>query len=171
MPIKPIVKMVDLGYTGASDFWTKNVLPAYKRYQEARDSPTALDVSIHLWHLREWVWHDPNCGQQRKQGINAEAFYANLRNDCLALGWLRDIANAGKHRVLNKPTKVQRAFQAPNIVTFGGDPLTFNGEPVSFGNTLEIELDDGTRQSVCDAIFSVVKFWIDEFGFDPPPIP
>lgn len=168
MSAKRPVIYVDLGYTSATEFWTDNVLPAYYRYQEARDRQTALDVSVHLWHLHEWVWHENNYGQDTQGNVAYKAYLANLLAACPALAWVRDIANAGKHRGLGSPHPpvVQRAMQSPNLLTLDARPITLDGVPLSLGNTLEIELVDGSRRAVCDILLSVMVYW--KAHFDMP---
>src|SRR5208337_846366 len=45
------------------EFWAELVVPAYERFKAEPNRASAIDVSVHAWHVHEWIWHDQNPGQ------------------------------------------------------------------------------------------------------------
>ena len=159
------INYVDLGFTSARQFWIEVALPAYERFMMAPSGRTAIEAATHAWHIHEWLWHELPGPKTNSELVG----YCNrITSECPELAWVRDIAEAGKHRRLKRPSvAVTRAAQMPNPVTFNGEPLTFNGEPITLGTILKIELKDMSVHDVEDVLAKTVMFWEGKFASSP----
>jgi len=160
-----VVRYVDFGFTSAKEFWREVGLPAHDRFTANQNRRTAIEVSFHAWHVHEWVWHDTN------RGLDTEGpAYATFRDDLIArrpeLAWVRDVANAGKHRGLSGPGLVVGSVDTrePAALAFRSTPITYEDQAGVFGGGLTIELLDGTRYQVASVLATVIEFWEGHFG-------
>jgi len=63
-------------------------------------------AALSVWHLHDWVWHE--CNPEENSGISAFKIYqGGLLAACPELKSLRGVADAGKHRGLNRSTTVR----------------------------------------------------------------
>lgn len=159
------VDCVDLGFTSARQFWIEVALPAYERFTTAPSGRTAIEAATHAWHIHEWLWHEMSGPKTNSELVN---YCKKIIGECPELAWVRDIAEAGKHRRLKRPSvTVTRAAQMPNPVTFNGEPLTFNGEPITLGTALKIKLKDMSVHDVGAVLAKAVMFWEGKFASSP----
>jgi hypothetical protein len=107
-----------------------------------------------VWHLTDWVWHDKHRGQDSK-GPEFDAYRNRLLKKCPGLGWLRDVAEAGKHRGLGrKSLEVAGAEQhRPHLGALGQFGL--GGGPVSY----VLVLEDGSHQDFAEVLRKATDFW------------
>jgi len=92
-----------------------------------------------------------------------DEFRANVLKKCPELAWLRDVAEAGKHRGLNR-TSVTVKRVLPSWVKILGTFGTFAIGTMPYGGRvvtgpLSIELDDGTTHNFSDVLSRVIDFW------------
>jgi hypothetical protein len=133
-------KEIDFGYRSVEQYWTKVVLPSFDKFKLAPDQASAIQASIPAWHLLEWLWHE------RRPSQPLDDFRANILKACPELAWLRDVADAGKHRGLKRSNvKVKRVLPSWVKVlgafnTFAFNTMTYGGRVVT--DPLSIELDD-----------------------------
>ena len=153
MPSNRVVTYVDINLNSVEQYWDGLVVPNVRAFQTMPSPPSLFNAAHSVWHLHDWVWHDRNPG---KDGVGEEfrSYRGNLLNACPELGWLRDIADAGKHRGLGRLPEVQGAH--PQIVgTPIGLLLALTREVTRFF----LVLNDGSQQDADHVLRSAVEFW------------
>src|SRR5579871_4915421 len=99
MPSNRVVTYTDFGINSVDEYWSKLVVPHVQAFRNAPSASSFFPAALSVWHLHDWVWHERNPGQNSR----SPAFYRyrdDLITTCPQLAWLRDIADAGKHRGL-----------------------------------------------------------------------
>ena len=95
--------VVDIGLGTAYDFFFEIASPNHREFARNPSARlAALNAAWPLWHMCEWyVWdHHPREAEIRR---TRDAYIdQNLLPECRELGWLRDIAEAGKHFKLGR---------------------------------------------------------------------
>lgn len=162
------VRYVDLGYTSARQWWEETGLPAHQRFVEQGNRQTAIDACLHAWHVHEWHWHEMNPGSDTHGNSAYLAYRETIVDACPELEWVRDVADASKHRGLGRPGNVAGVHdQAQALITFGNTLVTFAGRPLSYGVGVTLELTDGTKPLLSDVLATVVNFWNERLGCAP----
>jgi hypothetical protein len=114
---RPVVRYIDFGYTSAAEFWSEVVLSAYERFKEHHNRQNAIDVSVHAWQVHEWIWHENNPGEDTRGNADYTKFKENLLKSCPELAWIRDVADAGKHRGLGRSdVEVRRVATEKRVI-------------------------------------------------------
>lgn len=156
------VQYIDFGIISARQFWNGNVLPAFERFQAQPGPESAIDASVSAWHVHEWLWHEQHPGTDTRQNASYRMFQNNLFSACPELAWVRDVADAGKHRGLGRPTQVRRVTS--NTLVHGGpvgwapvgmSPIGF----VSVSTRLIITLTDGSEIEFGPVLSRVIEYW------------
>lgn len=161
------IRDVDFGYVGAIERWEDSGLPAFQRFQAEPNRRNAVDACLHAWHIHEWLWHQENPGGDTRNNANYRDFVDGLVMECEQLGWVRDVADASKHRRLGRPgavTGVHNESTEPfrAFVDFSGRGLLDGyGRLLGSGGTRPpmIELTDGSLVSLTEILTTVVEFW------------
>jgi len=96
------VLYVDFGFTSAREYWMEVAEPAYQRFVNDETRANVLMACFALWPLQEWLWHEQHPGQDTENNKDFAAFRQQLFAACPELPWLRDAAEAGKHRGLGR---------------------------------------------------------------------
>lgn len=152
-----VVTYIDANLNSIPEYWGQLVAPAVAEYRTQPSPRTAFAAALNLWHLHDWVWHDRNPGQD-SHGTAFNAFRADLLNKCPELGWLRDLADASKHRGLGRLPEVVGAAPA----TVGG-VLAMRLRIARGGRrALFLILNDGSRQDLLHVIGAAATFWTRE---------
>jgi hypothetical protein len=138
------VQYVDFGFTSAREFWSELVLPSHERFKADPSRANAMIASLVAWHVQDWIWHDQRPGEDTRNSKDYPLFQAKLFNDCPELAWIRDVADAGKHRGLGRPTLEVR--EVANTWPLNTTPST-------------IKLDDGTVHDLADVLSRVIEYW------------
>jgi hypothetical protein len=111
------VKYIDLGLNSVSDYWNTVLLPPVSSYVGVATPLAGFQSAAAVWHLNEWVWHENAPGQTIKCSD-----YFDFREDLLArcpeLGLLRDVADATKHRGLDRATTTVKSGEPQRIMCF-----------------------------------------------------
>jgi hypothetical protein len=165
------VREVDFGYSTAREYWSEIVLPSYERFRENQKRYTAIEASWPAWHVHEWVWYDANPDVNPERNSAFASFREQLLNDCPELAWVRDIADAGKHRYLGRSAEVQRVHPTSKALSIGpgmGFLATGSGGILMASAGLEIELTDGTKHYVSAVLDTVIEFWRGRFEVQQP---
>lgn len=152
------VTYIDLGLHSVGDYWTEMVIPSVKEFHANPSRLTAFQAAHSLWHLHDWEWHQRNPGQN-SSGPAFDTYRSNLLASCPELGWLRDIADGGKHRGLGRTATVLSA--ADDWMPLGN--MTVGGTG-GFKGIVTLEMRDGSKQDVGAALVKVVGFWQKESG-------
>jgi hypothetical protein len=90
-----VVTYIDMGLNSVEAYWDGLVVPNVRAYQIEPSPPSLFNAAQSVWHLHDWVWHDRNPGKD-SSGPDFRAYRRDLLDTCPQLGWLRDIADAGK---------------------------------------------------------------------------
>jgi hypothetical protein len=138
------VQYVDFGFTSAREFWDEVVLPAYECFKAEPTRGKAIMACFPAWHIQGWIWHQQHPGEDTRNNSDYQQFQQRLFANCPELQWIRDVADAGKHRGLGRQTVEVREVK-------GTWPL--NATP------LTMTLDDGTRHDFADVLERVIEFW------------
>ena len=163
------VLYVDFGFTSAKEFWREVGLPAYDRFKANPNRQTAIEASLHAWHVHEWVWHDANRDMDTK-GPAYDAFRDALIAKRPELAWVRDIADAGKHRGLSrqKPLPVVKGVSTGDLQQLVGGDGSFlvdsEGRYLAGPGDLEIKLTGGKPRQAATVLATVIAFWEAHFG-------
>ena len=159
------VQYIDFGITSARDFWGEIAAPAYERFKGNYGRAAAIEASLSMWHVHEWIWHEGHPGEDTRRNQDYLSFRDSLIDQCPQLAWVRDIAEAAKHRGLGRAPDVQQMRdQAGKIYTIGGKIMTFGGKVYTFGSGLKIVLTDESVHDVRNVLETVFAFWEARFA-------
>ena len=159
------VNYVDIGLNSVEEYWSHVVIPNLQAFRASPAPNSAYLAALSLWHLQDWVWHDQNPGLHGERRA-FEKFRKKLLKACPELGWLGDIANAGKHRGLRLPAIVKGA--APDLMPKSN--MTIGGTS-GFMEMVTLKLDDGSKQDVGATLQKAVDFWRDQLKAKNLPAP
>ncbi len=161
MPSNRTVTYIDIGLNSVSEYWLQTVVPNVKEFRSAPAPRTVINAALSVWHLHDFVWHE-RYPDQNSRGAKFDAFRDELLTKCPELGWLRDIADAGKHKGLGRLPEVKGA--EPRRVRIPGcDLLAATG--MGGHRTRQayfLVLNDGTQQEVGPALRTAIEFWRNE---------
>jgi hypothetical protein len=145
-----VVTYIDFGLNSVAEYWSQLVVPTVRAFRTAPSAATAFSAAQSVWHLNDWVWHERNPGEDSRSPA-FDAYRRKLLADCPELEWLRDIADAGKHRGLGRLPRVH-----------GAEPEEFNllllGIPAS-GINYYLVLNDGSKQIMDAVLGAAIEFW------------
>jgi hypothetical protein len=114
---------------------------------------TTIGAALSNWHLHDWVWHDVAATSMVK-GRSQSEFQREITARCPQLGWLRDVADAGKHRGLNRQTLSVAGAEPRRVAGGGGLIFLWNGPFQYF-----LVLNDGSLQEVGGVMKAAAEFW------------
>jgi hypothetical protein len=152
MPSNKVVTYIDIDLNSIEEYWNGPLSLNVRAFQ-AQPSPTTLfNAATSVWHLHDWVWHDRNPGIDTRGSKEFEVYRNRLIEGCPELGWLRDIADASKHRGLGRKTKIQ-----------GAEPRK-EGTPIGLLLALTREVLASiscsmTTRSMNAVLLAAVEFW------------
>lgn len=141
-----LFKYVDFGFTSAREFWDEVVLPAYEGFKAQPTRGKAIMASFAAWHIQEWIWHEQRPGEDTRRSKDYQSFQKKLFLDCPELQWIRDIADAAKHRGLGRQEPKVEVREVKRTWPRNAALLT-------------VTLDDGTQHDFADVMASVIEFW------------
>jgi hypothetical protein len=133
----------------------------------ATPSPRSVFQAAHsVWHFHDWVWHHRNPGQDSR-GPAFDSYRSNLLDACPELGWLRDIADAGKHRGLGRSPELKGG--APGLMP--GHSMMMTGVSGGIRPVFTLVLNDGSKQDAGAALKKAVDYWRTELAENNLPSP
>ncbi|MGC1305121.1 MAG: hypothetical protein WA840_22360 [Caulobacteraceae bacterium] len=139
------VRYVDFGFTTVREYWAEVAEPAYQRFLNDETRGNAIAACLALWPLHDWLWHEQNPGEDtRKRKKDYDQFRQQFFNNCPELAWLRDVADAGKHRGLGRSDVQVREVAK----TWPRNTLP-----------LKIMLDDGSEHNITDVLRRIVEYF------------
>ena len=124
MPANVGVSYIDFGLNSVDDYWGEVVMPGVKDFRASPSPRTVFNAALGVWQLHDWVWHERNPGQNSR-GAAFNRYREDLLTACPQLGWLRDVADAGKHRGLGRLPEVKNA--EPHTIAVAGGLLLLIG--------------------------------------------
>jgi hypothetical protein len=139
-----MVRYVDFGFTSAEEFWTEVVLPAYECFKAEPTRGKAIMACFPAWHIQDWIWHQQHPGEDTHNNNDYRQFQHQLYANCPELQWIRDVADAGKHRGLGRQSVEVR--EVKSAWALNATPLTMT-------------LGDGTQHAFADVLDCVIQFW------------
>jgi hypothetical protein len=106
-------------------------------------------ASFAAWHIQEWIWHEKRPGDDTRRSKDYQSFQKKLFLDCPELKWIRDIADAAKHRGL---ARLEPKVEVREVRTWPRNayPLT-------------VTLDDDTQYDFADTMAKVIEFWREKY--------
>ena len=151
------VTHVDFRFTSAAEFWNEVVLRAHSRFLGHQSRQHAIEAAWAAWHLHEWIWHDMR-PSRKASGADYTTFRDGLLAACPQLSWMRDVADAAKHRGLGR-----RSAEPPALAGIGRQEgevpsRPFGMEPANIGTPLRIHVT-GTDHDFVDALERVIGWW------------
>jgi hypothetical protein len=149
--------LVDIGISTAYDYFFELARPNHDHFIQQPSITTMLNAAWAYWHLHEWYFWDHN---PVATNTDLDNFRATLLDACPELGWLRDIAEAGKHFRLNR-RKQHITVKAISTHQHGGYGDAAVGE-LAFGETsttLVAELDDA-RHDIRGVMHKAFLYWL-----------
>lgn len=152
-----VVTYIDMNLNSVAEYWAELVVPALNDYRASPSARFAFQASHSVWHLHDWVWHERNPGEN-SHGSGWKAYRSDLVQRCPELGWLRDVADAGKHRGLGRLPEVVGA--KPGLVGARIGNLPLRGNRKAFF----LVLNDGSRVDLHHILRAAVRFWLNELG-------
>ncbi len=144
-------------------FFEDHVRPNYEEWMaQPLDQRLAKNAVADANNMAARVYHHwENVDRAKVHGVNHEGQYrdALVAKECEDFGLVRDVADAYKHVVLDRPSRrVTRAGQtAPGATGWGeagwGEGV-FGGGP-----QLVVTLDDGNKRPLTAIMGNVMKMW------------
>jgi len=162
----PADREVKLGLTSAKEYWAEIVLPAYAQFQAEPNRANAVNAAVTAWHVHEWIWHEQRPGGDTSETL--PSFRKTLFDECHEMHWIRDVADASKHRKLGRsspPGKrkdVQRvASEARLVGSLNSGPLNTMAmnEACLVRSPLAIMLTDGSTYGFGEVLSHVIDYW------------
>ena len=153
--------LVHIGIGSSYDFFFEVAWPNYLAVERNPSPISALNAAWPFWHLHEWYFweHHPSASNADLRRYVDQVLF----QDCPELGWLRDIAEAGKHFKLNRstpPVKVRAISVREEFSgTLGDAPL--GAVPLGGGNGPELFVDvGGTTHKLQRAMGAAFRYWL-----------
>ena len=147
------VTYIDMKLNSVEEYWKEIIIPAIQTVRSANTpSPSAVFQSaIGVWHL-----HDERNLGQNSCGAAFDIYRNQLIAACPEFGWLRDVADASKHRGLGLIPEVAGA--EPQMVM---PPYVIGGGLiVSPRLTFVPILSDGSRVKLDSVLRAACDFWM-----------
>jgi hypothetical protein len=149
------MKDVDIGLNSVEEYWREIVIPSVKDFSSAASPRSVFQAALALWHLHDWVWHEKNPGQSTRSAF--KAYGDSLVVECPELGWLRDIADAGKHRRLGRQIPKVTVDAVPEqLLSRGSDGSGSQGSPLP---VRIVVLEDGSTRDVHLLLKAATEYW------------
>jgi hypothetical protein len=160
-----VVTYIDMGLNSVEEYWGELIIQSVRKFQAEPSTATLFTASLNAWHLHDWVWHDQNPGENSR-GTAFSLYRDGLTQACPELGWLRDIADASKHRGLGRLPEVKGA--APRKVgTPIGLLLSLTREVLQF----VLVLNDGSQHPADEVLRTAIEFWRRQLASKQLPCP
>jgi hypothetical protein len=152
MPSNRVVTYIDINLNSVEQYWGGLIVPSAQAFQTDPSPRTLFYAATSVWHLHDWVWHERNPGMDSRGSV-FDTYRSELLDACPELGWLRDIADAAKHRGLGRLPEVKGA--EPQMVGVYNAALLI---PTSVLK-LFLVLNDGSKQAVDAVLRTAIEFW------------
>jgi hypothetical protein len=138
------IRYVDFGPVWTRKYWTEVAEPAYDRFVNHETRGNAIAAFLQLSPLPDWLWHEQHPGEDTRKSKGYDQFRQQLFSNCPELAWVRDVADAGKHRGLGRSDVQVREVAK----TWPSNTLP-----------LKIILDDGSEHNITDVLIRIVEYF------------
>ena len=158
------VTYVDIGLNSVGEYWNALVMTGVKAFISGPTPSSVFHAAHSVWHLHDWVWHDRNPGQN-SGGQRFTDYRNDLLTACPELGWLRDIADAGKHRGMGRLPEVKGAEPRmtgqpmPRSIVISRHSMTSGGFVGDQKLGYFLVLNDGTIHNVEEVLKLATEYW------------
>jgi hypothetical protein len=151
------LRYIDLGINSARQFWSGVVLPDYDQFTKSQTARDAVHVALSTWHLHDWAF----CEQPSSTKKEKVDFQNKLICACPELGWIREYAEAAKHRGIYRSGEVNKVEPDSQVESihplflgeFGSISLAIRGtSPVT------MVLDNGISHQFSDVLSRVIDY-------------
>ena len=156
----PSVTYIDIGLNSIDEYWNELIVPRVQEFNAKPSARSAFQAAHSVWHLHDWVWHERN-PNQNSSGAEFTAYRDGLIAACPELAWLRDIANAGKHRGLGH-SSLEVKGAAPGLMP--GHTMMMTGVGGGIRDVFTITLNDESKQDVGATLKKAVDYWRTELA-------
>jgi hypothetical protein len=153
--------LVDIGIGSSYDFFFEVAWPNYREVGGNPPPISALNAAWPFWHLHEWYFweHNPSASNDALRRYVDQV----LLRDCPELGWLRDIAEAGKHFKLNRINPPVRVLAIWTREEYGGEigGAPIGVVPLGAGSGPELFVDVGNAtHKLQRAMGAAFSYWL-----------
>lgn len=141
------------GLTSAEEYWVELVLPSQRRFLESGARGDAIIASMTAWSLHDWLY------DEHGKGMNRSSFTADQYKACPELKLVRSVAEAGKHKRLDRKADVKSVDKLP---TFAPGYVEIEGIVQRRGGNVGEHLyivDDNGQHGFADALNAVIAYW------------
>jgi hypothetical protein len=161
------VRYVEFGMSSARQYWVDVGLPAYECFLASPTPAAAITASWPAWHVHEWLWHERHPGVDHHGHPDYLTFRDCLIDQCEELDWVRDIADASKHRGLGRQGEVAGVRRQIVIKRLAGRSFGGRAAMASVPGGLAIELTDGSEHLVSAVLATGRDLLERSVGADP----
>jgi len=148
------VTYIDFGLNSVAELWDRLIVPGVRAFVQEPSARSAFEAALSLWHLHDWVWHERHPDEDN-HGSRSNAYRTWLLAACPELGWLRDVADADKHRGFGS-----------NHTVGGAEPHSVSGTAqrlmgVSVGGRVAyfLVMNDGSHHDLAAVLQAAVELW------------
>lgn len=149
--------------TNAHEFFDIHVMPTYEDWsKDPINIRLAMSAAVVLNHMADYVWHtykalDPvrifntkTCGDFRAE--------LAIRNPHFAI--IRDVAEAHKHLMLDRNSRVLTSTEQTSVGTTNWGNTGFGTGPFGGGPSIIVKLDDETKYHFAYLADEVRRIWV-----------
>lgn len=132
----------DLNVDNAASFRRVVVERDYADYKsDPLDVRRAYHLALSLFHLSDWTFQEFGQLGNWKFGRDTSVYQGQLEAGCREFGYIRDVANAVKHCVLERKTRTQMTG-AKDVVVAGAafDPGAFEASAFQTKSTIVVRI-------------------------------
>jgi hypothetical protein len=153
--------LVDVGISSSYDFFFEVAWPNHQEVTRRPSPRSAINAAWPYWHLHEWYFweHNPSASEKDRR-----LYIDNiLLRDCPELGWLRDIAEAGKHVRLNRTNPPVRVRGISTREEYSGaiGCAPIGVTPIGSGGRLELVVDvGGVTHKLQHVLGAAFRYWL-----------
>jgi hypothetical protein len=139
-------------------------VPAYEDFKAQPNRANAINASIYAWQVHDWLWHEQHRGEDTRSNPSYRKFERDLMDACPELAWIRDVADAGKHRGLGRPNaEVSRVRTGMRLIGGPLGSMPLGAAPLGSGiletTPLSITLTDGSVHDFAAVLLRVIDYW------------
>jgi len=148
--------------SSAQTFFDIHVLPSVESWRKHPfDIRLAMQTAVALNQMADYFWHSYQTINPDLVFFaeNAGAFRKELAKKNLCFELIRDVAEAHKHVTLNRPGRSLTDARQTAVGATGFGEARFNEGPWGGGQSIVIELDDGSKAHLTMLIDQVVHLW------------
>lgn len=146
----------------AQQFLDSHVVPNHDSWLvHPTDLRFAMNAVVSLYHMTDHFWHKSSPSEpDRVFGIESPGqFRKELARRDNQYSLLRDVAEAHKHMQLDRSTRSIREARQTAVGSTGFGEAGYGTGPHGGGPSIDVELDDGTKQHLIYLAKTVCELW------------